>query len=170
MGTIEARIEAVELFGKDHHIPIIRFGDEGDSLHLTKVLRLGQCDSDSIARVGAVGDDVPSVEGSHARILDTELLILGKRTFLRRSQKGLGVGDEPITVVTSRQPDNRPAGSKMRPKKHDVFAVELHHPSVVNGFDKVRYVALGEDRILAIPPDNLRFHDDFLASRSKIAA
>ena len=89
MRTVQPGIESVELLRKDHHIPIVRLGDEGDSFHLTEVLRLGQGDPHSISRVGAVGDEVLAFDQGHARVFDAELFIGGKRAVSRGSQKGL---------------------------------------------------------------------------------
>ena len=75
MGPVQPGIEAVELLGEDHDIPIVRLGDEGDPFHLTEVLRLCQGDPHAISRVGAVGDEVLPVHACHAWILDAELFV-----------------------------------------------------------------------------------------------
>jgi len=74
----------------DHHIPIIRLRDEGDSFHLTEVLRLGQGDPYSISGVGAVGDDVLPFQSGHAWILHAELFIGGKGLSRAGIRKGCG--------------------------------------------------------------------------------
>ena len=78
MGPVKAGIQSIELFGKDHHIPVVRLRDEGNPFHVTEVLRLCQGDPHAISRVGAVGDEVLPVNVCHARIFDAELFIDGK--------------------------------------------------------------------------------------------
>src|ERR1035438_9822782 len=92
MGTVKPGIEPIELLGKDHYIPIVRFRDERDPFHPTEVPGLRQSDPDSVSRVSAVGDEVLSFQPGYAWILDAELFIGCKRAVPRRSQKGLRIG------------------------------------------------------------------------------
>ena len=76
---------------------------------------------------------------------------------MRRSQKWLRIGDEAESVVAPCQSDNRPASAEMGAEQHDVFARMLHHRRVVDGFDRIRNLGFGEDRIQAVSPDDVRF-------------
>src|ERR1700716_1509097 len=105
MGTVQARIEAVELLGKDHYVPIVRLGDERDPFHITEILRLCQGDPHAISRVGAVGDEVLPVNVCYARILDAELFVRSKRVVRGGSQEGLGGGGEVESVWAACQTD-----------------------------------------------------------------
>ena len=98
MRTVKPGIEPIKLLGKDHHIPIIRLSNEGNSFHLTEVLRLGQGDPHSISRVCAVGDDVLPIHQGHARVLHAELFIGGERAVPVGSQKRLWIGGEAESV------------------------------------------------------------------------
>jgi hypothetical protein len=53
-------------------------------------------------------------------------------------------------------------------EKHDVSALMLHYRRVVDRFHLVGDFCLGEDGIVAISPDNIRLHDYFFSSKSKI--
>jgi len=44
MRAVKAGIKPVKLLGKNHHIPIIRLRNQGNSFHPTEVLRLGRGD------------------------------------------------------------------------------------------------------------------------------
>src|SRR6266542_5054326 len=114
MGTVKPSIESINFFGKDHHIPIVRLRNEGDSFHLAEFLRLGQRDPHSLSRVGAVGDDVLPVQSSHAWILQAELFIGGKRAVSRRDQKRLWIGGEVESIGTASQTNDGPSRAEMR--------------------------------------------------------
>ncbi len=109
MGTVKPRIEAVKLFGEDHHVPVVGLRDEGDPFHATEVLRLCQGDADSVSRVGAVGDEVLPIHVCHAWILDAELFVGRKRAVPGRSQKWLRIGREVEAVGAARQADDGPS-------------------------------------------------------------
>src|ERR1019366_4791400 len=168
MRTVKASIKSIKLLGKDHHIPIIRLCDQGNSFHLTEVLRLGQGDPHSISRVGAIGDDVLPFQSGHTWVLHTELFIGGKRAVPVRNQKGLWVGGEAESVGTACQTNDGPSGAEMGAEKHDVFVSVLHDRRVVNGFHWIGDLGLGKNWVVAVPPDNVRLHDRLFASRSKI--
>src|SRR5260221_4499252 len=127
MRTVQPGIESIKLFGKDHHIPIICLGNEGYSFHLTEVLRFGQGDSHSIARVSAVGDDVFPFQPGHARVFNAELFVGGKWAVRRGSEKGLGIDGEVESVATAGQTKDRAAGAQMRTEKHDEFVLMFNH-------------------------------------------
>src|SRR5438876_9670419 len=168
MGTVKPGIESIKLLGKDHHIPIIRLRDEGNSFHLTEVLSLGQGDPHSISRVGAVGDDVLPFQPGHAWVLHAELFIGGKRAVPVRNQKGLWIGGEVESVGTACQTNDGPSGAEMGAEKHDVFVLMLHDRRVVNGFHWVGDLGLGEDGVVAVSSDNARLHGRLFAARSRI--
>src|SRR6516162_126403 len=117
MRAVQPGIESIKLFGKDHQIPIVCLGDEGYSFHLTEVLRLGQGDPHSIARVGTVGDDVFPFQPGHARVFNAELFIVSKWAVRRRSEKGLWIGGELESVAAAGQTKDRPAGTQMGTEK-----------------------------------------------------
>src|SRR5690349_4201441 len=103
MRPVKPGIETVKLFGEDDHVAMICLSDERDFFHTIEVLSFGERDPDSISRVGAVGDDVLSVQWSHARVLHAKLLIFGKRTVALGGQKGLRIGGEAESVGASCQ-------------------------------------------------------------------
>src|SRR5205085_5212503 len=111
MRTVQPGIESIKLFGKDDHIPIICLSNQGYPFHLTEVLGLGQSDSHSIARVGAVGDDVFPFQPGHAWIFNAELFIGGKWAVRRRSQERLWISAEVESVPTAGQTKDRPASA-----------------------------------------------------------
>ena len=39
MGPIKPRVEAIKLFGEDHHIPVVRLRDQRDPFYLMEVAR-----------------------------------------------------------------------------------------------------------------------------------
>ena len=84
MRPIQPGIESVELFWKDHDVPIVRFRDQADLFHVTEVLRFGQRDPHAVARVGAVGDEVFAIDLRDARVFHAEFLILGERALSAR--------------------------------------------------------------------------------------
>src|SRR5271157_2829140 len=168
MRTVQPGIESVKLLRKDDHIPIVRLRNQGDLFYLTEVLRLGEGDAYAISRVGAIGDDVLPLQWGHAWVLHAKLFIGGKRTVPRRNQKGLWIGGEVESVGTACQTNDGPSGAEMGAKKHDVFALVLHHRRVVNGFHWVGDLGLGKDRVVAISSDNVLFHDCLCSSISKI--
>src|SRR6266567_4003046 len=158
MRTVQAGVESAKFLGKNHHVPIIRFGNERHPFHLRKVSSFGQRDSHSISRVGAIGDEVLIAERRHTRILHAELFIGRERSVWLGNQEWLGVYGKAKSVVTARQPDNRSSGAQMRSKEHDVLALMLHHRRVVNGLYRVGNVGFGENRILTISPYNVALH------------
>ncbi len=83
MGPVKPRKESVNLLRKDHHIPIVGWSDEGDSFHLTEVLRSGESDPHAISRVRAIGDHVLTFQSRCAWILDAELLVGSERAVAR---------------------------------------------------------------------------------------
>src|SRR5713226_456583 len=167
MRTVKPGIESVKLLGKDHHIPMICLRDEGNSFHLTEVLRLGQGDPHSISRVGAVGNDVLPFQPGHAWILHAELFIGGKRAVPVRNQKGLWIGGEAESVGTACQTNDGPSGAEMGAEKHDVFVLMLDDRRVVNGFHWVGDLGLGEDGVVALSSYNALLHGCLCAARSE---
>ena len=155
MRPVKPGIQPIKLLGKDHHVPIIRLGDEGNPFHLTEVLRLGQGDPNSISRVRAIGDEVLSVQQGHAWILNAELFIGSERAVSPGNEKGLWISREAETIRTACQADDGPSGAEMRTKKHDVFVPVLHDRRVVNRFHGIRDLGLGEDGVVAIPSDDV---------------
>ena len=168
MGPVKPGIESVELLGKDHHVAVVRLRDQGDPFHLTEILRLCQRDPHAISRVGAVGDEVLPVEVCHARILDAELFVRRKRAVPGGRQKGLRIGGEVESVGAARQADDGPPRAQVGSEQHDVFVPMLHHRRIVDRLHRIRDIGFGEDGIVSVSPDNVRFHDRLVASRSKI--
>ena len=75
MWAIQASEQSANFLGKNHNIPIVRLGNERDSVNGKEVPGPCQRDSDSVPRVGTVGNEVHSFERRDARVLDPELLV-----------------------------------------------------------------------------------------------
>src|SRR6266567_172238 len=112
MGPIEARVESVKFFRKQHYVPMIRLGDERDPFHLGKVVRPSQRDAHAATRVRAVRNDVPLFQTGYPGIFHAELFIGREWALPLRDQKGLGVGWEPESVAAAGQSDNRSSGAQ----------------------------------------------------------
>src|SRR6185437_10966258 len=168
MRTVKSGIKPIKFFGKDHDIPIIRLCDKRYPFYPSEVLRLRQGDPHSISRVCAVGNDVLPVHSGHTWVFHAELFIGSERAVSVGSQKRLWIGGEAESVGTACQANDGPTRAEMGAEKHDVFVPVLHDRGVVNSLHRIGYLGLGEDGIVAVPPDNVGLHVRLLASRSKI--
>src|SRR6185437_9546381 len=116
MRTVEPGVESPELLRENHHVPVVRLGDEGDFFHATEIFRLRQSDLDPVCRVDAICDEVLAFHAGYARIFDAELSRPG-------NQKGRRIGRKVESVAAARQTDNGPSGAQMRAEQHDVLVL-----------------------------------------------
>ena len=96
------------------------------------------------------------VHQGDARVLHAELFIGSKRAVPVGSQKRLWIGGEAESVGTACQANDGPSGAEMGAEKHDVFVPVLHDRRVVNSLHGIGDLGLGEDGVVAVPPDNVR--------------
>src|ERR1051326_3107603 len=162
MGAVQPRIKSAELIGEDHHIPIIRFGDERKFFDMNEIFGLRQRSSDLATGVGSVGDEIFVLDPRYSGIFYTELLIVSKGAVRFRRKERRGIGNEAESIVAVGQPDDRSSGAQMGTEEHHVVALVLHHCRIVNGLYRIGNVGFGQYWILAISPDNIALHDSSL--------
>src|SRR5436309_1196807 len=101
MRAVQTRIQPSKLFRKKYHVPIVRLGDQRNSFDAHEVASFCQGDAHSVSRVGAVGNQVLTIQISDARVFDTELFVLGKGAALSWLQERLRIGGEMKSIQTA---------------------------------------------------------------------
>src|SRR5688572_18122652 len=101
MRAVKPSVEPVKLLGEDDHISVVRLRDQGNSFHVTEILRLRQGDPHSISRVGAVSDEVLPFQLGDAGVFNPELFIRRKGSVPLGNQKGLWIGLEMESIETA---------------------------------------------------------------------
>src|SRR6185312_5175046 len=101
MRTVKPHIQSGKSFGKDHDVPVVRFCDKRESIHVPEVLCLSQSDPHPVSGIGTVGDDVLTFNLTHTWIFHAELFIGGKRAVKCGNQERLWIGGEVESVMAA---------------------------------------------------------------------